>query len=370
MTNFHVVGTDPSNGRPVDLWISGGHFVDGPVRDAVQLTGFVLPGFVDAHCHVGYSPTGAVSVEEAETQMQTDLAAGVLAIRDCGSPTDTRELVDRDDLPVLIRAGRHIARPRRYIRDLGVDVEPEELVNEVRRQLEYGSGQWIKIVGDWIDREVGDLAPLWPTDVITEAIAVAHEAGARVTSHVFAEEAVAQLVGAGIDCIEHGTGLGTDTIGMMAERNVHLVPTMINIDNFPAFADAATRFPVYAAHMRDLHARRHQTFAAAAEAGISMHAGTDAGGGLPHGLIIDEVHALAGLGMDRRWLLDLTTHQARAWLGVPGWQIGEHADLIVFAENPAHDLDELRRPLAVIRAGHIHAGVHHHHPHDHSLPPV
>ncbi len=368
MPNFHVTGVDPSSGERVDLWISGGHFVEGPVREAVELTGYVLPGFVDAHCHVGYSQAGAVSLADAEAQMRTNLSAGVLAIRDCGSPTDTSSLVDRDDLPLLIRAGRHIARPKRYIRDLGVDVEPEQLVDEVRRQLAFGSGQWIKIVGDWIDRDDGDLAPLWPTDVVTEAIAVAHQAGARVTSHVFGEAALEQLVGAGIDCIEHGTGLGADTIDAMAARGVHLVPTLINIENFPAFADAATRFPRYAAHIRELYARRHTTFTAAAEAGIVLHAGTDAGGYLPHGLILDEVDALAGLGLDRRRLLALTTHEARAWLGVPGWEIGAHADLLVFAEDPAHDLSELRRPLAVLRAGHVRGGVHHHHPHDRSLP--
>ena len=51
-------GLDPATGEPVDLWIADGRFVDGPIADAVELTGLVLPGFVDAHCHVGYSSTG------------------------------------------------------------------------------------------------------------------------------------------------------------------------------------------------------------------------------------------------------------------------------------------------------------------------
>src|SRR4029077_1852684 len=122
MINFHVVGTDPATGDEVDLWISGGRFVEGPIADALELTGHVLPGFVDAHCHVGYSTTGAATIDEAEDQARTNLDAGALALRDCGSPLDTRPLVGRDDLPVLIRAGRHIAKARRYIRDLGVDL--------------------------------------------------------------------------------------------------------------------------------------------------------------------------------------------------------------------------------------------------------
>ena len=153
MAGLHITGVDPATGQPVDLWAVDGIFVEGPIRDAVELTGFVLPGFVDAHCHVGYSHTGQATLNEAEEQARTNLDAGALALRDCGSPLDTRPLVGRDDLPVLIRAGRHIAKARRYIRELGVDLEdPAELPAEVAKQLEYGDG-WIKIVGG-LDRPV------------------------------------------------------------------------------------------------------------------------------------------------------------------------------------------------------------------------
>ena len=42
----------------------------------------------------------------------------------------------------------------------------------------------------------------------------------------------------------------------MAERGTALVPTRVQVDNFPTYAAAGeARFPRYAAHMRDLHAR-------------------------------------------------------------------------------------------------------------------
>jgi len=71
----------------------------------------------------------------------------------------------------------------------------------------------VKLVGDWIDRSVGDLAPLWSDDVLRAAIAAVHDEGVRVTAHVFSEDALPGLIAAGIDCIEHGTGLTDDTIG-------------------------------------------------------------------------------------------------------------------------------------------------------------
>ena len=80
----------------------------------------------------------------------------------------------REDLPRLIRAGRHIALPRRYIRDLGIEVEPDRLVAEVEAQAARSDG-WVKLAADWIDREVGDLTPTWPDDALAAAIARAHE---------------------------------------------------------------------------------------------------------------------------------------------------------------------------------------------------
>ncbi|MFP3570797.1 hypothetical protein SB772_42900, partial [Paraburkholderia sp. SIMBA_030] len=85
--------------------------------------GWVLPGFVDAHCHIGLGVGGAVDEQTTLAQAQADLDAGTLLIRDAGSPTDTRWVQQREDLPRLLRAGRHIARSRRYLRGLGREIE-------------------------------------------------------------------------------------------------------------------------------------------------------------------------------------------------------------------------------------------------------
>lgn len=357
MTDLRVRGVDPATAEPVDYAVSGGRIVDGPAADAVTVTGFVVPGFVDAHCHVGYSPTGPATPEQAHAQAVANLQAGALALRDCGSPVDTSDLVGRDDLPILVRAGRHVAFVKRYIRDLGIDLDdPDDLPAEVARQVAYGSGQWVKIVGDWIDRGVGDLAPLWPDGALARAVAVAHAAGCRVTTHVFGEDALPGLLAAGVDCIEHGTGLTDDTIATAAAQGTHLVPTLINIENFPSFAEQATRFPTYARHMRELHARNHEMVRAAVEAGIPVHAGTDAGGYIEHGRIADEVIAMGQvLGMRRA--LSAAAHEAREWMQVPGTEVGAPADLVVFADDPVADPSVLKRPALIIRAGRVVRGT-------------
>lgn len=353
LPRLHVQGVVLPEGEVRDLWVAEGVVRHEPVRDArtIAARAYVLPGLVDAHCHVGLESTGAVPADVAEQHALTERSAGALLLRDAGSPADTRWMDEREDLPRLVRAGRHIARPLRYLRNYADEVEPEDLVAAVERQAARGDG-WVKLVGDWIDREVGDLTPLWSPEVARAAIDRAHALGCRVTAHVFGEQAVAELVAAGIDGIEHGTGLDEPTIALMAERHVALVPTMIQLENFTRFAQAAdAKFPAYARRLRALYARRLETFGAAREAGVPIYAGTDAGGYLPHGIVGREIAAMAAF-CSPEYALGAGSWRARAWLGHPDTLAdGAPADLVVFDADPRRDLGVLTRPSAVVLRG-------------------
>lgn len=351
-TPLHIHGTILPGTEPLDVWVRGGQvtFERVPGATTVARDAFVLPGLVDAHCHLGLGPQGAVDEDTTEAQARADLASGVMLARDAGSPADTRWLQARADMPRLVRAGRHIARPKRYLRNLPVEVEPDGLVEEVRLQAKAGNG-WVKLVGDWIDRDQGDLSSLWPAYIAAEAIQAAHEEGARVTAHCFAEESVAELVAAGIDCIEHGTGLSAGVIDEMARRSTALVPTLINLDNFPMYAEPAKeKFPAYHHHMHDLYDRRHQTIGAAIEAGVEVFCGTDAGTVVAHGRVQDEIAELAKLG-GAEFALGAASWRARAWLGARGIEEGASADLIVCDHDPRLDLGALRSPQLMILRG-------------------
>ena len=346
-----VLPQDESGDEPRDLWLADGVVHTEPVAGARTVFdgGWLLPGLVDAHCHIGLGPAGAVDADTARAQALTDRGTGVLLVRDAGAPTDTHWVDACPDLPRIIRAGRHIARPKRYLRGFAVEVDPDDFVAEVAAQAARGDG-WVKIVGDWIDRSSGDLEPLWPSDVARAAIEAAHEAGARVTAHCFAEQSVFELVRAGVDCVEHGTGLDEATIELMAHRGVALVPTLINLANFPDYAAAgAEKFPRYAAHMRALHERRYRTIGAAREAGVPIYAGTDAGGVVTHGRIADELAELARIG-GTEFALGAASWRARDWLGAPSvLEDGAWADLVGYDSDPR--LDVTVRPSLVVLRG-------------------
>ena len=94
------------------------------------------------------------------------------------------------------------------------------------------------------------------------------------------------------------------------------MPTIIQLENFPQYADqAAGKFPVYADHMRDLYTRRLDTLRSAFEAGVPVYAGTDAGGVLGHGLVAQEIQALTTIGMTGEQALAAGSWSAREWLG-------------------------------------------------------
>jgi imidazolonepropionase-like amidohydrolase len=354
---LHLAGVVLPEGEHRDVWVRNGRFTFEPVPGAetVSRGGWLVPGLVDAHCHVGVGK-GGTHVDDHAAQREQALAdrdAGVLALRDCGSPVDTRALDDEPDLPRIIRAGRHIAAPRRYIPDLAVEVSPDALAAEVRVQARRGDG-WVKLVGDWIDRDLGDLGPEWPREALEAAIAAAHEEGARVTAHTFGTDALPGLIGAGIDCIEHGTGLTEDLLADMAARGTAVVPTLVNVENFPGFAAAGEkRFPAYASTMRRLYADSGAVVRAAFEAGVPVYAGTDAGGGIEHGVIADEVRALHAAGIPAEAALAAASWAARPWLGLSCIEEGAPADLVVYGTDPRADLDTLQRPQRMILRGRV-----------------
>jgi imidazolonepropionase-like amidohydrolase len=339
-----------------ELWVVGGRVsYDRPagVRDVRTVEGWALPGLVDAHCHVGLGAEGPVDADTAEKQALTDRETGTLLIRDAGSPSDTRWVDDREDLPKIIRAGRHIARTRRYIRNFAHEIEPDELVAYVAQEAGRGDG-WVKLVGDWIDRDLGDLSACWPRDAVEAAIAEAHRLGARVTAHCFAESSLRDLVEAGIDCIEHATGLTDDLIPLFAERGVAIVPTLVNIATFPRLAAGGdTRYPRWSAHMRRLHERRYDTVRGAYDAGIPVYVGTDAGGTLAHGLVAAEVEELVTAGIPALDALSATSWGARSWLGRPGLEEGAPADLVVYEADPRADVRVLAAPRRVVLNGRV-----------------
>lgn len=355
---WHVRGVVLPDDEVRDVYLVGDRVTFEPVAGArtIATAGYVLPGLVDAHCHIGIlrGASPVTNVDQVRELAHVDRDAGVLALRDAGSPLPYPELDDAVDMPRLARAGRHLAAPKRYLRDIGVEVAGDELAKAAAEQAREGNG-WVKIVADWIDRAEGDLSPTFDPAQLADGIAAAQAAGARVAAHTFSEPAVAALVRAGVDSVEHGTGLSYDLTEEMARRGTALIPTMINIETFDEIAaQAQEKFPTYAAHMRRLRAGFPDVVRAAYEQGVPIYPGTDAGGGIDHGRLADEMLLLhERAGMTATDVLAAASWRGRDWLGFPGLVEGGLADLVVYAEDPRADLRVVRAPQRIVLRGHI-----------------
>ena len=89
---LHVRGRGLPDGELVEWWVVQGMLSAERVAEAETVFdgGWILPGLVDAHCHVGLGVDGAIELDEAIAQAETERDVGALLLRDAGSPTDTR----------------------------------------------------------------------------------------------------------------------------------------------------------------------------------------------------------------------------------------------------------------------------------------
>lgn len=351
---------DDASVRP--QWVKGTWSVSNGIIRRVCAEGdtrgqrsyFIVPGLVDAHCHVGYSKDGPVDADEMVRQARATVASGVTLVRDCGVPVDNSCVASLVG-PRLIRCGRHVARPKRYMRGLPVDVGEQRELPAVLSDMAARSDGWVKIVGDWIDRSDGveaDLMPLWDPSILREAVAAVHEAGARIAVHAFSHRVIDSLIEAGVDDIEHGSGIDADQAAEIAKRCIAVTPTLRQVELFADFAaQAGTKYPVYAATMRAMYERRREHFLMLLDQGVLLLQGTDSGGYQEHGSIAGELDLWKRWGATSQAVIDASTWISQRYLGGPGLVEGGEADLLILDEDPRTDPLALARPTAVYVGG-------------------
>jgi imidazolonepropionase-like amidohydrolase len=93
---------------------------------------------------------------------------------------------------------------------------------------------------------------------------------------------------------------------------------------------------------------------AAYQAGVAIYVGTDAGGGIGHGLAAEEMLLLRDrAGMSNLDVLAAASWGAREWLGFPGLTEGGLADLVVYDQDPRVDLGVVRAPRRIVLRGRV-----------------
>jgi len=355
--SLYVRGTMVEDGQIRELVIADGVVADAspmPSREP-DAVGWVLPGLADVHNHLSLASPAGGDEEPAirvRASASVELAVGVLAIREPGSPDDASMLLAGEaGWPRVVTAGRFLSPPGGYFPGLAREVTAAELAKAAVEEAAR-SGGWTKIIGDFLG--VGEFVPNWAADVLAEAVAQVHAAGGRVAVHAVCPEAVDAAVAAAVDSVEHGWAVTDAHFAAMRARNTAWVPTLM-----PGGSEAACEFAAAMGFstgtrewMRAAIDAQPATVARAQAAGVTVLAGTDAGQG-PHGAIVDQITMLAEAGMPVTAAIGAGSWTARRWLGLAGLEPGAPADLVLYGADPRADLDVLRRPALIVMDGQV-----------------
>ncbi len=329
-----------------------GTWTSAPPADAEPLPGrFVLPGLVDAHCHLGVTRNEQgepveLDVEGAAANLAAARSAGVTTVRDTGSPRGiTVQLLAREGDGGLLISGRFLAPEGHYYPALHEPVAAETLVAAALAEVAAGA-RWVKLIGDFpviaADGRRTAAVPTYPIAEVERLVEAVHAAGARVAAHTTTAY-VNALIEAGVDSVEHGFGLDEDDLAALAARGGAWTPTLGALTATPPGPDDPERRAV-----RDqIRERLTYLLPVAAELGVTIMTGTDVAG-----TVAGEVALLVNFGLEPSAALAAASTAARHFLGLPATVVdGQPADLVTYHDDPRDDPETLARPAAVVARG-------------------
>src|SRR5205814_4116141 len=186
----------------------------------------------------------------------------------------------------------------------------------VRYQIKYGA-DLIKFMPSGGVLSLSDPvdAPELSQEEMNAIVEEAHHWGRKAAAHCHGDAAARMAILAGVDSIEHGSFLTPETLAMMRDHGVYLVPTLLagdwlglKMSNFPPAIQQKAKAAI---------AARSDMFRNALKAGVKIAFGTDSAVS-PHGINAREFALMTGLGMTPAAALRSATSVAAALLGVDG----------------------------------------------------
>ncbi|HEV7764960.1 MAG TPA: amidohydrolase family protein [Thermoanaerobaculia bacterium] len=349
----------------------------------------LLPGFIDAHTHLGFESGDnyyrdhfegmmrhpAEQALLASTFARKTIEAGVTTVRDVGS-SDFVDIALRNAIangsivgPRMLVAIRPISAtgghgdadavpPARGVPQLGpidgICNGADECRAAVRYQVKYGADV-IKAMPSGGVLSLSDPVdtPQLTREEMDAIVDEAHQWGRKVAAHCHGDTAAKIAIAAGVDSIEHGTFLQPDTLNSMREKGIYLVATLLaaetvkgKLEQLPASISTKAKAAI---------ASRDTLFRNALQSGVKIAFGTDSAVSR-HGTNAREFSLMTGLGMSPAAALRTTANSA-ALLGIEDQVgtivVGKLADIIAVPGNPLTDMKVTERVSFVMKEGTI-----------------
>ncbi len=194
--------------------------------------------------------------------------------------------------------------------------------------------------------------PQMNLDEIQAVVDESTKFGLKVAAHVHGDKGIAMAVEGGVNSVEHGTGVESETLAHMEDRGTYLTPTLWALDSIlqpgnPNHINAqSVQKAEYAREVRDEGMRR------AVASRVKFSYGTDAGV-FPHAQNNKDFAMMARFGMRTIDVLRSATFGAADLIGVADrgeLAPGKLADVVAFAGNPLEDISlmEQHPPLVML----------------------
>ncbi len=385
----HVLAPDGSSWLGTSVLVREGRITAvGPApepadaAETLDLHGlFLVPGLIDLHTHLLLHPYDETPWDEqvlrealelrtirAVVQARATLEAGFTTIRELGTEgagfadVALRDAIARGWIPgprVLASTRALVATgcygpagfdPRWEVPKGAQEADGVDGVRVAVRQQVAAGADWIKVYADYRRASGAAATATFSLEELQALVAEATSAGKPVSAHATTDEGARRAALAGVKTIEHGTSISSETLKLMQERGVVLVPTLAASEAVARYAgwDGAEPAPEGVAQGSATLRRAH-------ELGVAIACGSDAGV-FAHGDNAREIELLAEvLGSPAEALRAATRDAARALgredLGriAPGCV----ADLVALEADPLVDSRALRRVVLVVQAGRV-----------------
>jgi imidazolonepropionase-like amidohydrolase len=176
----------------------------------------------------------------------------------------------------------------------------------------------------------------------------------KVAVHCHGDQAARDAIAAGVDSIEHGSFMKSDTLAQMKSKGTYLTPTLMaseyimsKIGQYP---------PALQEKAKTAMAARTEMFRNAVKMGIKISFGTDAAV-FPHGLNAKEFKLMTDLGMSPIEALRSATATTGDLFGIAQkvgtLEKGKLADIIAMPGDPTADITATERVSFVMKEGKI-----------------
>ena len=370
LINARIVDVDNESIRDGSIFINNGkieaiHYsteVNTDGYDVVDLEhSYLMPGMIDVHTHLN----SLASAERA-------LLSGVTTVRSASVPAfqdvSISEMVYNNQLdgPDMIPAGVYVtpflnetilADPRLGILKDTVDSE-DELRHLVRINIDRGA-KVIKTRGT--ERaglpETDPRKQTFTTQQLEWIVDEASKSNIPVIIHAHGDEGARAAVIAGARSIEHGTYLSDETLQLMKDKDVFLVPTYITLLDL---VEPGGDYDNPVIHMRGKYMipKSQRTIQSAMRIGVKIATGADNRyTAKTTSRVSMEVEEYIKLGMAPWQALKTTTTIAAELCEIDHYtgkiKVGYEADLIAITDNPIEDPKALQDVIMVMSNGNM-----------------